>query len=201
MYEGGLNRFLINTVQDYAILAGTCSSFGVSVIVCILVSLCTHKVKTVDDANMEWQKMYDIDNPLNPWELNYREELEGLVYDDKPTFDQMASTFRKAKLTAYIGGSISIIVFAIIIPSIMASFSVMSKTQFNVWVWFTQIWAVVMAVIVIVAPPFEEISRIIKQCKVNRSKQREANGLMEERNEIMLKTNDSMTSNQPVTKV
>jgi hypothetical protein len=53
---------------------------------------------------MEWQKMYNIDNPLNPWELNFKEELEGLHFDTKPTFEQMSSTFRKAKLTAYIGG-------------------------------------------------------------------------------------------------
>ena len=25
--------------------------------------------------------MYDVENPLNPWENNYREDLKGLTYD------------------------------------------------------------------------------------------------------------------------
>ena len=77
MYEGGLNNFLINTVQDYAILAGTCSSFGFSLGGCIIGSLLTHRIHSEVDAQCEWMKMYDIDNPLHPWEVNFREDLKG----------------------------------------------------------------------------------------------------------------------------
>lgn len=164
-YDGGLSNFLRNTVQDYAILAGTCSSFGASLLCCILVSLCTHDIKTVDDENQEWQKMYDIENPLNPWELNYREELQGLQYEGKPTFEQMALTFRKAKILAYIGGAACIVVFAIIIPGIMAMFEKMDLAQFSFWIWSTQVFAVVMAVIVVVAPLAEEVRKIMKEYK------------------------------------
>ena len=76
-YEGGLNHFLINTVQDYAILAGTCCSFGFSLIGCIVGSLLTHNIKTQEDVDNEWMKLYDIDNPLRPWEVNLREDLKG----------------------------------------------------------------------------------------------------------------------------
>ncbi|CAG2249552.1 unnamed protein product [Mytilus edulis] len=137
MYPNGLNDFLLNTVQDYSILAGTCFSFGVSLTGCLIISLFTHKIKNKHDEDMEWQKMYNIDNPLNPWELNFKEELEGLHFDTKPTFQQMSTTFRKAKITAYVGGFCSIFLFAILIPGIMATFTVMSETQFKVWVWFT----------------------------------------------------------------
>ncbi|KAK3100009.1 hypothetical protein FSP39_013434, partial [Pinctada imbricata] len=176
MYEGGLGDFLKNTVQDYSILAGTCTSFGASLLGCIIVSFLTHDIKSKQDCDNEWQKIYDIDNPLNPWELYYKEELKGLHYDRKPTFEQMSATFRKAKLTAYIGGACSITLMAVIIPGIMASFTVLDGTQFSVWVGFTQAWAVIMAIVVIVAPPTEEISRIVKQYRKNKERQTEANG-------------------------
>ena len=116
--------------------------------------------------------MYDIENPLNPWELNYREDLEGLEYEGKPTFEQMAATFRRAKLVAYIGGAVCIVAFAVVIPGIMAMFPKMDLTQFSFWIWGTQIFAVVMALIVIIAPMFEEIRKIMKEyrkssCKMN----------------------------------
>ena len=164
----------------------------------------THTIKSRHDEDMEWQKMYNIDNPLNPWELNFKEELEGLHFDTKPTFEQMSSTFRKAKLTAYIGGFCSIFLFAILIPGIMATFSVMNEMQFKVWVWFTQGWAVVMAVIVIVAPPFEEIRRIMKQYRKNKERRREANGNINDSiimNEIVLKDKTFVDNNTAPTKV
>ena len=72
--------------------------------------------------------MYDIKNHLIPWENNNREELKGLPYDGKPTFEQMASTFRKAKLVAYIGRVTCITLIAIIFPGIMAMFPKMDLT-------------------------------------------------------------------------
>lgn len=204
MYPNGLNDFLLNTVQDYSILAGTCFSFGVSLTGCLIISLFTHTIKSKHDEDMEWQKMYNIDNPLNPWELNFKEELEGLHFDTKPTFQQMSTTFRKAKITAYVGGFCSIFLFAILIPGIMATFTVMSETQFKVWVWFTQGWAVVMAVIVIVAPPFEEIRRIVKQYHKNKERRQEANGNINDKivmNEVIFKDKSLADSNSVPTKV
>ncbi|WAQ99645.1 hypothetical protein MAR_024018 [Mya arenaria] len=197
-YEGGLSNFLLNTVQNYAILAGTCSSFGASLLCCIVVSLFTHDIKTVDDENFEWQKMYDIENPLNPWELNYREELKGLEYEGKPTFEQMAETFRKAKLTAYIGGAICIVAFAVVIPGIMAMFPKMDLTQFSFWIWGTQIFAVIMAVIVIVAPMAEEIHKIMKEYRKSAHKMNVGYGQM---NVINAEHADQEDGKTPVTNV
>ena len=196
-YDGGLNNFLRNTVQDYAILAGTVSSFGASLLGCIIVSLFTHEIKNVDDENQEWQKMYDIENPLNPWELNYREELKGLEYDGKPTFEQMAATFKKAKMLAYVGGAVCITVFAVIIPGIMAIFEKMDLTQFSFWIWGTQIFAVVMAVIVIVAPLTEEVHKIMKEYKKTTHKM---NGYGQ-MNVISLEKRETDDSKTPITNV
>ncbi|XP_046575766.1 urea-proton symporter DUR3-like [Haliotis rubra] len=198
-YEGGLNKFLLNTVQDYAILAGTSSSFGVSLIVCILGSLMTHKITSSEDESHEWYKMYDIDNPLNPWELNYREDLKGYEYQGRPSFDQMFSAFKSAKTTAYIAGSCAIALFALVIPCIMASFPNMDFTQFSMWVTFTQIWAIVMAIIVIIAPPAEEISRIVKQCRKNKGMDTQViKSPIPECNELIVKDNNIVgNSDQP----
>ncbi|KAK6172351.1 hypothetical protein SNE40_016024 [Patella caerulea] len=196
MYEGGLNNFLINTVQDYAILAGTCCSFGVSLIVCMIGSYLTHKIQTKDDEECEWFKMYDIDNPLNPWEVNFREDLKGMSYDTRPSFEQMSKAFRTAKLTAYAAGICCIMLFAVIIPGIMASFPLMDQTQFSMWLTFTQGWAVVMAIIVIVAPPTEEIMRIVKQCRKNQGLSNQLiKSPIPEHNEMTVTTNDYLLGN------
>lgn len=155
-------------MQDNVLLAGTTTSFAVSLIVCIVASLLTHDICSPDKAEQEWQKMFDIDNPLKPWEENFREDLAGMDYDQRPSSKQMDAAFRSAKLTAFIGGGICITIFAFVIPGIMASFSVMNKTQFKVWVGFTQLWAIVMAFVVIFLPPFEEISRIRRQYQLNK---------------------------------
>ena len=197
MYDGGLNNFLKNTVENYAILAGTCSSFAASLLGCVLVSLLTNDIKTIDDENLEWQKMYDIENPLNPWENNYREELKGLTYDGKPTFEQMASTFRKAKLVAYIGGATCITLFAIIFPGIMAMFPKMDLTQFSFWIWGTQIFAVIMALIVVIAPVSEEVYKIMKEYRKTSDKINGGYGNLETIAMDKVQTNDKT----PITNV
>ncbi|XP_021364375.1 uncharacterized protein LOC110457422 isoform X2 [Mizuhopecten yessoensis] len=167
-YEGGLNNFLLNTSQDYSILAGSCCSFGFSLVGCMIVSFYTHTIKTDADADAEWKKIFDIDNPLHPWELNLRQDLKQHVYDKKPSYNQVEATFRKAKITAYVCGGLSICLVTFVIPGIMASFPVLNETQFEIWVGLTQAWAVVMGAIAIVAPPVEEILNIRKQYRKNR---------------------------------
>lgn len=190
-YPGGLNNFLLNTVQDNVLLAGTTTSFAVSLAVCIGASLLTHEISSPEKAEQEWQKMFDIDNPLKPWEENYREDLAGMDYDQRPSSSQMDAAFRTAKLTAFIGGGVCIFIFAFVIPGIMASFSVMNKTQFKVWVGFTQLWALFMAFVVIFLPPFEEFSRIRRQYQMNKR-------LSQKEEMVEVKDNYYPMSEQPV---
>lgn len=142
--------------------------------------------------------MYDIENPLNPWELNYREDLKGLEYEGKPTFEQMAATFRRAKLLAYIGGAACIVAFAVVIPGIMAMFPKMDLVQFSFWIWGTQIFAVVMALIVIIAPMSEEIYKIMKEYRKSTCKMNGGYGQM---NAIIAEKADENDSKTPVTNV
>ena len=54
---GGLDNFLLNTSEGYTVLAGSCTSFFVTLLITIVVSLCTHSIKTEDDSHREWQKV------------------------------------------------------------------------------------------------------------------------------------------------
>ena len=48
-YDGGLANFLPNTSENYAVLAGSCCAFGVSVILTIVLSLLTHRIRSPED--------------------------------------------------------------------------------------------------------------------------------------------------------
>ena len=52
---------------------------------------------------------------------------------------QCCQVFRTAKLVAYIGGAVSLTIFVIIIPGVMATFHVLSETEFQVWVMALQV--------------------------------------------------------------
>ncbi|GFS03818.1 urea-proton symporter DUR3-like [Elysia marginata] len=203
-YPGGLYHFLDNTVQDYTILAGNVTGFVVSLSVCIVGSLLTHKIKGPADEEFEWMKMYDIDNPLQPWELLYREDFKGMDYEERPSAEQMNKVFHKAKITAYVSGGCSIFLFAVFIPSIMVSFPDMGFTHFKMWINFTQGWAIVMAIVVVFLPPTEEIMRIVKQCRKNRDP-RDAlyrNGLAsdEKGDAVLIKSNSAPEAHEMIVK-
>ncbi|XP_050416686.1 uncharacterized protein LOC126830352 [Patella vulgata] len=162
-HEGGLNNFMENTSKYFTVLSGSSTSFNCSLIVTVLVSLLTHKIKTPTDELIEWQKMRDIDNPLSPWMEKYREEFPSLKHGEQPTFSQLDAVFKTAKRTAYVGGAVSLVLFTILIPSIMTSLHVLSAMQFRIWVMTCQLWAIFMAVIVIVVVPIEELTIIFRE--------------------------------------
>ncbi|KAK3751241.1 hypothetical protein RRG08_023998 [Elysia crispata] len=169
-FEGGLSNFLKNTSQDFAVLAGSTTAFGLSLTLTIVVSLFTNKIKTPHDALMEWEKARDIDNPLKPWSETFKEDFPQLREGEKPTYDELDKVFRTAKLVAYIGGTISLTLFVVVIPGIMATLHVLSETEFEVWVVALQLWALTMALVVVVVTPVEEVLTIIRQIKSNMRK-------------------------------
>ncbi|KAH9519869.1 hypothetical protein Btru_071108 [Bulinus truncatus] len=166
-FDGGLSNFLANTSHDYSVLAGSTTSFGLSLLLTIMVSLLTNKIRSYKDEMVEWQKVRDIDNPLKPWNELFKEEFPDMKDGEKPTYDELDKVFRTAKLTAYIGGAISLLIFIVVIPGSMASMHVLGKEQFRAWVLALQLWAFIMAAVVIVVAPVEEIIVIFRQIRVN----------------------------------
>ncbi|CAH1782806.1 unnamed protein product [Owenia fusiformis] len=175
-YEGGLGDFLKNTGRELVMFVGNCCSIGVGGIVCIVVSLVTGKSKS-DKAYEEWEKTRNIENPLHPWSLKYAEEF-GIDTSTttiwRPTQEEMAKIFRKARLIAIIVGLVLTVGLVIIWPSSMMSLVVLSETQFRMWTQFSQVWAFTAAVFIVTVPFVQEIYGIIKQVKQNRENAQES---------------------------
>ncbi|KAL8590055.1 hypothetical protein ACOMHN_034286 [Nucella lapillus] len=162
---GGLDNFLLNTSEGFTVMAGASTSFFVTLFVTIVISLLTHHIKTDKHALAEWQKVRDIDNPLNPWVSFYREEFPHLQRQEKPSYEQLATVFRKAKVTAIVGSVLGLTLFVLFIPGVMASLKVLSEVQFTSWVMSMHVWCFVMAAIVIIVTPLEEIRSICLELK------------------------------------
>ena len=166
-YEGGLSDFFINTAKDYSLLAGLGSGFVVSSMLCVVISLCTHKIKTEEDETNEWLKTMSIDNPINPYRTIYQEELKAVAAGPIITAETMARIFQGAQKVTYIGGSISIILFLIVIPAVALSYEDLTLEQFNVLVSICQIWCMICTVFVVLFPPIEEGVQIWRKYKEN----------------------------------
>ena len=174
-YEGGLSDFFINTAKDYSLLAGLGAGFVVSSFLCVSISLCTNKIKTEEDEAEEWSKTMSIDNPLNPYRAIYREELEAVDAGPVITAETMAKIFRGAQKVSYIGGSLSIILFIVVIPAVALSYEVLTQEQFDAWLSVCQIWCLICTVFVVLFPPIEEGFQIWRQYRNNRDKKHKIN--------------------------
>ncbi|KAK3802818.1 hypothetical protein RRG08_012330 [Elysia crispata] len=163
--EGGLSDFLRNTSEGYAVMAGSCVCFFVSLIVGVGVSLCTHRIKSAEDVHAEWQKLRDIDNKLGPWCDLYRDEFPQLSRNKRPTYQQLDACFRRAKLTAVVGCILCLLLFVLIIPGAMAALHVLNSVEFQSFLMCLQIWTLIMAAAIVLLVPVEEIRNIVKQLR------------------------------------
>lgn len=168
-YEGGLDDFYVNTAQPHSLLVATIGGFVVSCVVCVAVSLFTHKIKSDEDARREWAKTISIDNPLNPFRLVYEDELKAVGAGAVVTAETMGKVFRRARMYATVGGISSIIIFLVVIPAIAWSFEVLDLDQFSTWLKIVQIYCFVCTVVVVVVPPFEEGMQIWKKYQRNKA--------------------------------
>ncbi|GFS17378.1 urea-proton symporter DUR3-like [Elysia marginata] len=163
--EGGLTLFLKNTSEGYAVMAGSCVCFFVSLFVCVGVSWFTHRIQSDTDVQKEWQKLRDIDNKLSPWCEMYREDFPQLPSNQRPTYQQLDQCFRRAKLTAVIGCVMCLVLFVLIIPGAMAALHVLSKQEFQSFIMSLQIWTLIMAAVIVFLVPVEEILNIVRQLR------------------------------------
>ena len=104
LYEDGLNNIQENTSKDISLLGGIVSGLVVSVVITITVSLNTHMIKSKDDADYQWKRTLAIDNPLNPWRLNYKQELLNVPLGTPITSEHIGRVFKRAKAIALFGG-------------------------------------------------------------------------------------------------
>ena len=167
-YEDGLSNFLVNTSMDYSLLGGIGSGLVVSIVITVTVSLYTHNIKSHEDAEYQWKRTLAIDNPLNPWRLNYKQELSNVPLSTTITSEHMGKIFKKAKTIAVVGGIGSMVLFLAVLPGVMLSFEVLTFDQFHGWITTCQVWCMAGAAFAILAPPLEEIYQIVRHYRHTR---------------------------------
>ncbi|XP_064601304.1 uncharacterized protein LOC135467460 [Liolophura sinensis] len=164
-YDGGLSNFFKNTVEIYPSVGSCTVGFGVSLIVCVLVSLCTHKIESEADVNAEWRKTTNIGNPLRPWELAFVEEFPQVLDGFLPTHEDLTRTFKAATRLSLAGAGIGGGLMVVVLPGILIGLEVLTEFQFSTWLYFDHISTLVASVFVIFAPPIEEALKIWRQYK------------------------------------
>lgn len=169
VYEGGLSNFFINTIQDYSLLAGCVAGISLSSVCTIVTSLLTNKIKTEEDVAHEWDKTISINNPLNPWQRLYEEELAQFPPGTKPTTAIMGQIFRSARNVAVYGGLSFVFLFLVVVPAVVLSFGVLTREQFSSYLTFSYVICFLAAVFVVIAPPTEEMYQIVKTWKSSRN--------------------------------
>lgn len=186
-YDGGLTKFLENTVQNGSVLAGSATSLGLSFLATLIVSLTTTKVKHAAETEREWKKLRDIDNPLHPWCNLYKDDFPDLRPGEQPSVEELDGMFKKARIVAYVGGIGTVILLVGIVPGAMISLHVLDLSQFKVWIHILQILCFSMAAIVIVVAPVEEIIQIWRQHRRNKLTERTKECVEDESVETCLK--------------
>ncbi|KAK3592701.1 hypothetical protein CHS0354_037837 [Potamilus streckersoni] len=172
-YEGGLGNFMVNSVQNYSVLAGAGSSLVVSFLTTVLVSLGTHQVRSADDVDRVWQIMREIDNPLHPWSEQYAEDFPELKRGERPSPQHLEQMFRVAKIVAFVGGLFTLILYVGVIPGVMVSLNVLSLHEFKTWTNVLQFFCFAMTAVVIVVAPTEEFVQIYRQHRQNKMRKRQ----------------------------
>ncbi|KAH9509963.1 hypothetical protein Btru_044732 [Bulinus truncatus] len=163
-YYKGEGGFFRCTSEPYAVVAGSTISVTVTLVLTVSVSLYSHQISTAEDEDAEWEKLRNIDNPLHPWAVQFGEDFPQ-VKDriSRPSYQQMESLSKNGRLVAIIGCVVFFIVYIVIIPGTMASLEVLSVEQFKSWVHFINVWFFIMAVLIIIVTPIEEVRTIWKQ--------------------------------------
>ena len=107
------------------------------------------------------KKLRAIDNPLQPWTEFFRDDIPDIAPDQKPSKKQLSSIFKPAKIVSYVFGGTFLVIFVVIIPSVMTSLKILSFDDFHVWTMSLHVWCFIMATIIAVLTPVEEILQII----------------------------------------
>lgn len=168
VYPDGLNEFIANTSGEYSVISGVLAGVISSTLVCVVLSLRTTNIKSKKDEENEWQKTISINNPLNPWQNIYKEELKRYEPGTDITQKHMGEIFSLSRKVAYIGGGICLFVMIILMPTILLTFDTLSYDNFSGWITFNHIWCVCGALFAILAPPIQECRQIWRQYKQNK---------------------------------
>ncbi|GFO39860.1 urea-proton symporter dur3-like [Plakobranchus ocellatus] len=157
---GGLNNFLANSADGYAVLAGCGVCLVVSLVVTVSVSLATHGIHTAEDADREWQKLRDIDNPLRPWQQCLRDGGLSSPGGRRPTYQELNKHHRSTKITTYVVALLIMAGFVLVVPACLGSLRRMTSSNVQSWLMTLHIWCLATTAAVTILIPVEELWNI-----------------------------------------
>ncbi|KAK6177025.1 hypothetical protein SNE40_015215 [Patella caerulea] len=164
-YEDGLSNFLTNTGKELSMLCGNLTAILSGGIITIVLSFVTNRNFSPATGKEIWENTRDIDNPLNPWTETYSKDLNltgAHQLDNRPSLDEVAKTFKYAKLLA-VGGSVTLTMILVVIwPCIMVAVEVMSLSSFKGWVSLSDAWAYLATIAMVSIPLTNEAYDIFK---------------------------------------
>jgi len=131
-----------------------------------------------EEAEEEWEKTRDIDNPLSPWVVAFNEEMDiEHTQNERPSQDLINEKFRTAKITAYTATVFFTLLYVFIWPGSMLSVHILDLSGFDVWTIISRCWAFIAAIFIITVPLVQEVFAIVKQARKNKTRHMEVSGL------------------------
>ncbi|KAK7450506.1 hypothetical protein BaRGS_00039937, partial [Batillaria attramentaria] len=180
-YEGGLSNFLDNTGKELSMLCGNLVAILSGGIITIVVSFITNRHYESGQAAEIWENTRDIDSPLSPWTEVYAKELNlsgAHQLDNRPSLQEVAATFRFARLMANIGSVTLALTMIVLWPALMVAIETMTRSQFTGWVNLSIAWAVIAMIFVVIVPLVNEAYDLFVAWKVRHKISCEEEGLV-----------------------
>jgi hypothetical protein len=149
---------------------------GVAVIiggvVCALFSACCGGCDPARNAELEWEKCWQLDNPVTPWAAGYGGDAElcGRVNrcTGQPHYYQLRQKFKAARSHAYYLSFLIVFCVAVAWPSLMLTAGIFSCATFAGWAIVVAVWGVIAAAFLCLVPPLLEMFTVCRQAYYNR---------------------------------
>lgn len=111
-----------------------------------------------NNSERVWATTLAIDNPLSPQRRAQTDVLQQIQVfcETIDTLPHINKTFRQTGFVARRVGSLSACFFVIVLPASVLVIDVLLFDQYSALIYFYQIWLLIAAAFVIVAPPIEE---------------------------------------------
>jgi len=93
-FPGGLDDFVVNTTRQTVMITFMSTCFVAGGIFCFLVSLCNGGLRK--NAEEEWEKCLQLDNPAKPWVLQYAADSAPSSYVGMPTYQQVLLSMHRS---------------------------------------------------------------------------------------------------------
>ncbi|VDL18111.1 unnamed protein product [Hymenolepis diminuta] len=108
-----------------------------------------------------WARVYEMDNPLNPWALNYAKSFLFANFDtqsySRPSFQEVKRAYRFSWYFALAGPFIFCFLFVGVMPMMFSIINVMDLVTFKAWIYVILVLLIVSTAVTIFLPIIFEV--------------------------------------------